>query len=69
MYAKDTVDVTGPAVSLETLGDSPPFPPSLGDAGVDQWCNLADGAPTNPAIFSEKGFLAVPNLHGCRGEK
>lgn len=64
MDADHAMDVSGPGVSVEPLGDSPGFAAPLGNASVKLRRDLADGPTVNPAILPEEGSLPVADKHG-----
>lgn len=53
MDAQDTMDVPGPAVSVEAISNLSALTPALGDALVELRRDLVDRQDTNSPIFPE----------------
>jgi hypothetical protein len=69
MYAEHSLDVEGPAVSLETFMDRPQLSSPLGNAVVQKRRDFTHGLSADPAVFPEQRFVAIANFHGSGGEE
>jgi hypothetical protein len=65
MYAEHSLDVEGPAVSLETFMDRPQLSSPLGNAVVQKRRDFTHGLSADP----EQRFVAIANFHGSGGEE
>jgi hypothetical protein len=67
--AQDAVDVTRPAVGMQTRRNGRRLPTPLRNARVQLGGNLADGAAINPAVFPELAGVPITDHHLRRGEE
>jgi len=62
--ADDAVDVVGPAMGLQTIGDGANLAVEFRDAGIEEWRDLAYRFPVDPSICPEFGGATVSDNHG-----